>query len=269
VRRRWEDRDVLSGTTQERGDDNHPNQTMAYLTACTFYAAMFERSPEGLPVDKATDFKDFGEGKDADGGPLMRTFQPQDRADLQRIAWEGFRQIALPFVLPRHPDAATVSTMEALLQAGLGGRVPAPPEKRYHVNYKESIMKRMLVVLTAAGLVFGGVAGADEEGGTGATKEGTGATEPAPKKVKEEKTPAKTVEVTLEGTISRKEGTATYMLTTADGKVITLPKSPDVKVGPYVNTRVTIVGQGTETGEGENRKVSVKQIASITVVQDK
>jgi hypothetical protein len=73
-------------------NDGHPNQTMGYLTACTFYAAMFERSPEGLPVDEATDIKAFGEGQDADGGPLLRTFSPKDRADLQRIAWEGFNQ---------------------------------------------------------------------------------------------------------------------------------------------------------------------------------
>jgi hypothetical protein len=74
-------------------NDAHPNQTMAYLTACTFYAAMFNRSPEGLPVDKATDIKTFGkEGKDADGGPLTRTFSPKDRADLQRIAWEAYSE---------------------------------------------------------------------------------------------------------------------------------------------------------------------------------
>jgi hypothetical protein len=53
---------------------------------------MFERSPEGLAVDTATDIKAFGEGRDADGGPLVRTFSPKDRTDLQRIAWEGFRQ---------------------------------------------------------------------------------------------------------------------------------------------------------------------------------
>jgi hypothetical protein len=73
-------------------NDGHPNQTMGYLTACTFYAAMFERSPEGLPVDSVTDIKAFGEGKDADGGPLVRMFSPKDRTDLQRIAWEGFNQ---------------------------------------------------------------------------------------------------------------------------------------------------------------------------------
>ena len=122
-------------------------------------------------------------------------------------------------------------------------------------------MKRMFVVLMAVGLVFGGVAGAADEG--------AGVDEPAPKKVKEEKAPAKTVEITLEGKITRKEGTATYMLTTADGKVITLPKTTEIRVGQYVNTMVTIVGQGTERGEGDNKKVSLKQITSITIVEDK
>jgi hypothetical protein len=119
----------------------------------------------------------------------------------------------------------------------------------------------MFVVLMAVGLVFGGVAGAADEG--------AGVDEPAPKKVKEEKAPAKTVEITLEGKITRKEGTATYMLTTADDKVITLPKTTEIRVGQYVNTMVTIVGQGTERGEGDNKKVSLKQITSITIVENK
>ena len=35
--------------------DGHLNQTMGYLTACTFYAALFNRSPEGLPIDTVND----------------------------------------------------------------------------------------------------------------------------------------------------------------------------------------------------------------------
>ncbi|MFZ5829407.1 MAG: hypothetical protein ACOY3P_04935 [Planctomycetota bacterium] len=75
-------------------NDGHPNQTMAYLTACTFYAALFERSPEGLALDAVTDTRSL-EGdktKDRDGGPITKTFSLKDRADLQRIAWEGLRQ---------------------------------------------------------------------------------------------------------------------------------------------------------------------------------
>jgi hypothetical protein len=68
---------------------------MAYLTACTFYAALFDRSPEGLTVDTVTDtrFLDAAhQDKDRDGDPIARRFSARDRADLQRIAWEGFQQ---------------------------------------------------------------------------------------------------------------------------------------------------------------------------------
>jgi hypothetical protein len=80
-------------------NDGHPNQTMGYLTACTFYAALFNRSPEGLPIDTVNDSRTKGgkPAQDPDGGPLKRTFPAQDRADLQRIAWEGlkeFQQVA-------------------------------------------------------------------------------------------------------------------------------------------------------------------------------
>ena len=74
-------------------NDAHLNQTMAYLTACTFYAALFGRSPEGLPIDSVTDTRFLDNGhkdKDRDGGPLQRAFAPKERADLQRIAWEGY-----------------------------------------------------------------------------------------------------------------------------------------------------------------------------------
>lgn len=76
-------------------NDAHLNQTMAYLTACTLYAALFNQSPAGLPVDSVTDIRHL-EGpkadktKDRDGGPITRKFSERDRADLQRIAWEGW-----------------------------------------------------------------------------------------------------------------------------------------------------------------------------------
>jgi hypothetical protein len=76
-------------------NDGHLNQTMAYLTACTFYAALFDRSPEGLPIDTVTDTRFLDEqqrDKDRDGGPIRRTFSVGDRTDLQRIAWEGLKQ---------------------------------------------------------------------------------------------------------------------------------------------------------------------------------
>ena len=74
--------------------DSHLNQTMGYLTECTFYAALFNRSPEGLPIDTvhAGRMKDGKPAIDPDGGPLKRTFSAKDRANLQRIAWEGLKQ---------------------------------------------------------------------------------------------------------------------------------------------------------------------------------
>ena len=79
--------------------DGHGNQTMGYLTACTFYAALFNRSPEGLPIDTVNEGRSKGgkPAQDPDGEPLKRTFSSKDRADLQRIAWEGlkrFQQVA-------------------------------------------------------------------------------------------------------------------------------------------------------------------------------
>ena len=76
-------------------NDGHLNQTMAYLTACTFYGALFGRSPEGLPVDKVIDTRALDaahKDKDRDGGPITTTFSPKERAELQRIAWEGLKQ---------------------------------------------------------------------------------------------------------------------------------------------------------------------------------
>ncbi len=76
-------------------NDAHLNQTLAYLTACTFYAALFNRSPEGLPVDTVTDIRYLDndhKNQDRDGNPIKRTFSQKDRTDLQRIAWEGLSQ---------------------------------------------------------------------------------------------------------------------------------------------------------------------------------
>lgn len=78
-------------------NDAHLNQTMAYLTACTLYCAIFETSPAGLPVDSITDIRFIEDGsndktKDRDGNPITRQFSDKDRADLQRIAWEGWSE---------------------------------------------------------------------------------------------------------------------------------------------------------------------------------
>ncbi len=76
-------------------NDAHLNQTMAYLTACTIYGALFDKSPIGLPVDSITDnryFEDSDKTRDRDGDPITRVFSEKDRTDLQRIAWEGLRE---------------------------------------------------------------------------------------------------------------------------------------------------------------------------------
>lgn len=76
-------------------NDAHLNQTMAYLTACTLYAALFDRSPQGLPVDSITDIRFLSKKertKDRDGNPITTTFSKKDQADLQRIAWESYQQ---------------------------------------------------------------------------------------------------------------------------------------------------------------------------------
>jgi hypothetical protein len=83
-------------------NDGHLNHTMAYMTACAIYAALFERSPEGLAVNSVTDTRFFSADepdKDRDGKPLTRTFSDADRADLQRMAWQGwqeFQQLRAP-----------------------------------------------------------------------------------------------------------------------------------------------------------------------------
>jgi len=76
-------------------NDAHLNKTMAYLTACTFYGALCDRSPQGLPIDTVSDTKPLDAkhpDQDQDGHPLTQKFSAKDAADLQRIAWEGLRQ---------------------------------------------------------------------------------------------------------------------------------------------------------------------------------
>ena len=73
----------------------HLNQTMSYMSGCAIYAAIFNRSPVGLPIDQVTDTKPLDpEHKDQDqnGDPITRKFSEKDQADLQRIVWEGIQQ---------------------------------------------------------------------------------------------------------------------------------------------------------------------------------
>ncbi len=76
-------------------NDAHLNQTMAYMTACTLYSALFKRSPEGLPINSVTDirfFNDKDRTKDRDGKPIKKVFSDKDRTDLQRIAWQSYTE---------------------------------------------------------------------------------------------------------------------------------------------------------------------------------
>lgn len=84
---------------QERPDltlrfvnDAHLNQTLSYLTGLAIYAALFDESPVGLPIDSVTDIR-YWEGtdktKDRDGDPITREFSEKDRKELQEIAWKG------------------------------------------------------------------------------------------------------------------------------------------------------------------------------------
>jgi hypothetical protein len=72
-------------------NDGHPNQYCAYLTACLFYAAVFNKSPEGLALTEVVETKVVdpdNPGCDPDGNPLKRTFTESERQLLQRTAWE-------------------------------------------------------------------------------------------------------------------------------------------------------------------------------------
>lgn len=73
-------------------NDAHPNQTMAYLTACTFYGVLFDRSPVGLTLDTVTETRSGKRpDQDLDGNPLTRRFSALERAQLQEVAWDGLR----------------------------------------------------------------------------------------------------------------------------------------------------------------------------------
>ncbi len=76
-------------------NDAHLNQNMAYLSACTIYAAIFDKSPQGSPIDSITDIRYWNNKdrtKDRDGKPITREFSKKDQADLQRIAWESYQR---------------------------------------------------------------------------------------------------------------------------------------------------------------------------------
>lgn len=75
-------------------NDGHLNQRMAYLTACTFQAALFERSAQGVRVDVITDTQPLDAAhpdRDKDGNPIAQLFSSADQEEMQRIAWDGYQ----------------------------------------------------------------------------------------------------------------------------------------------------------------------------------
>jgi hypothetical protein len=55
---------------------------LSYLTACTFYSALFDRRPEGIPIGTVIDtlYSDREHRDlDRDGGPITRTFSANNR----------------------------------------------------------------------------------------------------------------------------------------------------------------------------------------------
>ena len=61
-------------------NDAHLNHAMAYLTACSIYSAIFEKSPEGLSLNEITDIRFFendpkNKDKDRDGNPITKVFR--------------------------------------------------------------------------------------------------------------------------------------------------------------------------------------------------
>jgi len=61
-------------------DGSHPNPTGSYLAACVFYAAIFNRSPEGLPPQLSVN------------GSMIVNLNPNDAQQLQTIAWQAWKE---------------------------------------------------------------------------------------------------------------------------------------------------------------------------------
>ena len=63
------------------GDHSHPRPLGAYLTACVFYAALYDRSPVGLPMV----------AEPAKGEQL--NLSAEELAHLQTVAWEAVQEV--------------------------------------------------------------------------------------------------------------------------------------------------------------------------------
>lgn len=89
-------KNIQTGETDKPGtnlvfryhNDGHPNQTCAFLVANLFYAAITGESPVGLAFNSVTETK-LKEGKDPDGGKPTVVFDDDEKAYLQRMAYES------------------------------------------------------------------------------------------------------------------------------------------------------------------------------------
>jgi hypothetical protein len=72
----------LAATTSLKWGGGHPDARTTYLYVCMFYSAMFNKSPEGLPVYK---FRGYSE-KDASVELTL-----EEASKLQKAAWQAFQ----------------------------------------------------------------------------------------------------------------------------------------------------------------------------------
>jgi hypothetical protein len=98
-------------------DGSHPSPAGSYLAACTFYAALFNESPVGMPatIDGAPVNPETGVPEPARPG-LLVDISPDVARVLQDAAWEAWKETAKPGfwdMAPVPPPAP------ALLPAGL------------------------------------------------------------------------------------------------------------------------------------------------------
>jgi len=77
--------------TTRYATDGHLNQVCAYLTLCCFYAALFDKNPEGFDLREVNAWA--GDKKDADGNPMHRIFDEATATVIQQSAWEAVQEV--------------------------------------------------------------------------------------------------------------------------------------------------------------------------------
>ncbi len=78
-----------------QGDGSHPMPAGTYLAACTFYAALFDKSPLGLPAHIVGPPVDVETGAvDLDKSAVLVDLPAADAETLQAAAWAAWRAIS-------------------------------------------------------------------------------------------------------------------------------------------------------------------------------